>query len=397
MPIKFAEALDEAIASAAKAPSPFLKQHVFPANSPIPAMIQSIEISGSSSFRMVDADVFVLMDALAKAQGGDVFLIQLSLKNHNLTDVGLSHICAKTSLNGGGGQSSIKLQILDLEGNDIEGKNVADLHLESGDCTLESLNLSYNPLAVGTGMSIANAVRTNRSLHTLTLNSCSFPLNTVIALATTLRQNTSLRALSLDRPLITTRQEEGTDHLGRLLGGSASRLAHLSLRYHGIADFGARLLATSLASHASLTHLDLERNKIGVQGCEAIASHMILQPTGGAVLRTLLLSYNEVGDEGAIALAEVIRANRPLSRLTLKNNGINEAGLVKIGQALVHNANLQHLALFGNHFSHHTGEVFVDSLGQGGGAGAGVVPRQLSMDFRIYCVDETYLAAECDE
>ena len=77
-----------------------------------------------------------------------------------------------------------------------------------------------------------------------------------------------------------TRQEEGTDHLSRLLGGSGSRLEHLSLRYHGIADFGARLLATSLASHAALTHLDLERNKINTSGCEALASHMILQPAG---------------------------------------------------------------------------------------------------------------------
>jgi hypothetical protein len=45
---------------------------------------------------------------------------------------------------------------------------------------------------------------------------------------------------------------------------------------------------------------------------------MILQPSGGAVLRTLLLSYNDVGNAGAIALAAVISANRPLARLTLK-------------------------------------------------------------------------------
>jgi len=52
--------------------------------------------------------------------------------------------------------------------------------------------------------------------------------------------------------------------------------------------------------------------------CEAIASHMILQPSGGAVLRTLLLSYNDVGNAGAVALAAVISANRPLARLSLK-------------------------------------------------------------------------------
>jgi hypothetical protein len=273
MPKKFIEALDEAISSAEKAPSQALKQYVLPANAPSLAMIESIEIAGSSLFRMADVDVFVLMDALSKAQGADVFLTTLSLRNHSITDIGLSHICAKTTLSSsgsGGSSSAIKLRTLDLEGNDIEGKNIADLRLESSECTLESLNLSYNPLAVGTGMTIANAVRTNRSLHTLTLNSCSFPLNTVIALATTLRQNTSLHTLSIDRPLITTRQEEGTDHLGRLLGGSASRLASLSLRHHGVGDFGARLLATSLASHATLTHLDLERNKVRTRNVKTL-------------------------------------------------------------------------------------------------------------------------------
>jgi Leucine Rich repeat len=120
---------------------------------------------------------------------------------------------------------------------------------------------------------------------------------------------------------------------------------------------------------------------------------MILQPSGGAVLRTLLLSYNDVGNAGAIALAAVISANRPLARLSLKvgsrytprrtacmhcdvltcltphlssalgttthvqNNNVREDGLVALGLALPHNTHLQSLSLFGNDFSHRTGEV----------------------------------------
>ena len=110
-------------------------------------------------------------------------------------------------------------------------------------------------------MAIANAVRANRSLHTLSLRACGFPLNTVIAIATTLRQNATLRSLQLDRPILryptspshapsfcafayycptfpprvcSTRQEEGTDHLARLLTNTVSRLEALSLRYHNV-------------------------------------------------------------------------------------------------------------------------------------------------------------------
>ena len=96
--------------------------------------------------------------------------------------------------------------------------------------------------------------------------------------------------------MCSTRQEEGTDHLARLLTNTVSRLEALSLRYHNVGyasfipnpspapspqrpprtahligyptlrDLGARLMATALASHAYLTHLDLERNHINTSG-----------------------------------------------------------------------------------------------------------------------------------
>ena len=106
--------------------------------------------------------------------------------------------------------------------------------------------------------------------------------------------------------MCSTRQEEGTDHLARLLTNTVSRLEALSLRYHNVGyaasslppqpqpqpplprpspspqpstsathhspfktfyrDHGARLMATALASHAYLTHLDLERNHINTSG-----------------------------------------------------------------------------------------------------------------------------------
>ena len=109
--------------------------------------------------------------------------------------------------------------------------------------------------------------------------------------------------------MCSTRQEEGTDHLARLLTNTVSRLEALSLRYHNVGyaassfppqpqpqpplprprpsplypgpstsathltpiktfyrDHGARLMATTLASHAYLTHLDLERNHINTSG-----------------------------------------------------------------------------------------------------------------------------------
>jgi hypothetical protein len=41
----------------------------------------------------------------------------------------------------------------------------------------------------------------------------------------------------------------------------------------------------------------------------------------------------------------------------VQNNNVREDGLVALGLALPHNTNLQSLSLFGNDFSHRTGEV----------------------------------------
>ena len=134
--MKIIDALDAAIAAASAPPTPLFKERV--CATLMTDVIEVIEIAGSSSFRMVDNDVAILMDALMKAQGTDVFLTVLSLRNHHITDVGFSSICSSTV--GGLGQPSKitgVLRVLDLEGNDIEGENMSELRLEhSHDCML---------------------------------------------------------------------------------------------------------------------------------------------------------------------------------------------------------------------------------------------------------------------
>ena len=113
--------------------------------------------------------------------------------------------------------------------------------------------------------------------------------------------------LKIDRPLTDkcTVQEEGIDHISRLLESPYCRIQLLSLKSHCVGDLGAKHLALSLKNNNTLTHLDLERNRIGPHGYEALAAHFRLQVGNNTSLRTLLLSFNRVGDEGALALAEV--------------------------------------------------------------------------------------------
>lgn len=179
---------------------------------------------------------------------------------------------------------------------------------------MEYLDLSYNPLGEAGGMEVADFSAYNKSLQNLYLNGCNLNLKATIAVITSLNDNSNLEVLELDRPLLNySRQEEVSDHINRVILAKNSHLTELSLRNHGILDIGACLLADALSRNMMLKKINLENNRICVRGAEALASFLILQHRQKLqygnqrnFVESLYLSHNIIGDEGAIALAEVI-------------------------------------------------------------------------------------------
>ena len=214
-------------------------------------------------------------------------IINLILRSHHISDAGFDAICSYIY-----SFDIPMLTVLDLEGNDITGNCISKLNLGTAQCPIEILNLSSNPLGPIGGTVIADAITNNHRLKHLSINNCEFPLNTLI-LITTSMVSVQLKSpsvvnvcqiatLELDRPLLyceSNKQEEGSDHLSRLLmAASKSPLSSLSLKYFNMQNFGAEILAESIyRSYGSITSLNLECNAIGVAGAEALATFIILQ------------------------------------------------------------------------------------------------------------------------
>lgn len=185
--------------------------------------LQSLTIPGSKlnpsglscNNRFEDDHIFALAKGLRSA---NIRLQTLSLPHHCIADRGFDVICTDIVI-------GLQLLHLDLQGNNISGTGISGLNLDSAKSALLTLNLSCNPLTTTAGMELADTLRMNYKLSEITLNNCGFNLNVIVALATTLRQNASVEILRLDRPLtdILTRQEDGIDHLSRLLDGPLSR------------------------------------------------------------------------------------------------------------------------------------------------------------------------------
>ena len=179
----------------------------------------TLNTSGFSlSNRLNDSHILILTRGIIAA---GIQLETLSLCNHVITDKGFEFICRDIV---GGHKRAQQLHHLNLEGNNILGNSLSELCLQSEECSLISLNLSHNSLTLSAGMTIADALRTNRILQNIELNNCGLELNVIIAFGTTLRQNSSLKTLNLDRPMTDkmTTQEEGVDHISRLLGSPNS-------------------------------------------------------------------------------------------------------------------------------------------------------------------------------
>ncbi|EOD18198.1 hypothetical protein EMIHUDRAFT_196324 [Emiliania huxleyi CCMP1516] len=126
-------------------------------------------------------------------------------------------------------------------------------------------------------------------------------------------------------------------------------LTKLNLARKNIRDEGATAIAEALRGNGVLKTLYLRENRIGPKGGVAIGEAQILQVLRVIDNKKLLvlfllalkrfcknlnLYYNNIGDTGAIAIAEALRGNGVLTNLDLFRNVIGPEGAVAIADAL---------------------------------------------------------------
>ena len=80
----------------------------------------------------------------------------------------------------------------------------------------------------------------------------------------------------------------------------------------------------------NLQHLDLSENEIGVDGAVAIAKAL----KNAVNLQHLDLSENNIGDDGAVAIAEGLKNAASLQRLNLKWNRIGPDGVAALAEGI---------------------------------------------------------------
>jgi len=102
-------------------------------------------------------------------------------------------------------------------------------------------------------------------------------------------------------------------------------------------------VAVTLLSNSSLKTLNLSRNGIGNEG--AFLLSRVLRANSTTSLTQLYLDENDITSEGAYFIAQALRTNSTLSLLDLACNNIGNEGTLSILQTLHVNSTLTHLDL----------------------------------------------------
>jgi Ran GTPase-activating protein (RanGAP) involved in mRNA processing and transport len=135
-------------------------------------------------------------------------------------------------------------------------------------------------------------------------------------------------------------------------------LRTLDLSINKIGPEGASALGEALKVNAVLTTLRLDVNKIGAEGAIAIAEALKVN----AVLTSLDLVGNNIGGDGAKAIAKALKVNAVMTTLDLGGNNIGVEGAKAIAKALKVNAVLTTLFLGGNNIKDRGAIAIAESL-----------------------------------
>ncbi|XP_014742574.1 PREDICTED: leucine-rich repeat-containing protein 34 [Sturnus vulgaris] len=301
--------------------------------------------------RVTDDDLGVLVSVLGQA----AFVTGLDLAYNLLTDTGAKTVA--TFL-----QENSTLRYLNLMFNDI-GTSGAELiagALHSNQ-SLVHLRMTGNKMGNQGGMFFASMLKINSTLEKLDLGDCDVGLQCLVATAIALTENKSLKAINLNRPLLSSQQEETTVHIARMLRSNSS-LVELHLGKHEMKSFGVERLCEALYKNSSLRYLDLSCNNIICDGVKFLGELLKRNQT----LEILDLNANRIEDVGAFYLSEALSTwNRSLQVLSIVSNNITGKGLVALAQAIQSNVKLSHIYIWGNKLDRSTCMAFSELIGMG--------------------------------
>jgi hypothetical protein len=251
--------------------------------------------------------------------------------------------------------------------------------------SLQTLSFSNCAISVEGFECLARGLSRNTSLETLDLSRTGMDDSNIIALVDGLRINKTLKCLDLSYNCELS--QSGGAAIEQLIGYNVLRELILSGTEGSV---GTSILASGLSDNHSLEKLDLESTFVDGEGsetfralCESLRGNMTLRYLNARYnfvlldgicatalkldtmsLETLYLNHNRVTSCGIAELARRLQGPCALKDLSLEGCGLDDTGLLQLGEALTSNVSLEVLDVRKNAFTHNGVSQFFDLLPQ---------------------------------
>ncbi|GMH32988.1 hypothetical protein BSKO_00822 [Bryopsis sp. KO-2023] len=127
-----------------------------------------------------------------------------------------------------------------------------------------------------------------------------------------------------------------------------THIVHLDLSYNFMDDSGAQSIAHLLKINKTLKCINLAGNDITAVGAKTLSTILTVPAgyDGSNAVEMISLNGNPIGDDGAIAVAEMLKQNTNLKLVDLGNTGMAAKGIISICCALAENrSNVEVLSL----------------------------------------------------
>jgi Ran GTPase-activating protein (RanGAP) involved in mRNA processing and transport len=242
----------------------------------------------------------------------------------------------------------------------IEDYAIAIANMIKENTTIVKLNLERNRLGI-TGIDvIADALRVNTTITNLNLSRNNLEEYGTQKVVDALCMNTTITKLNLSDNWL---GEDGALVIAEALYVITTlrslNLSHNYLRRNSFSsEMGIIAIADALCKNKSITELNLEYNKIGLNGARELSKALCMNDT----LKILSLEHNKLGEVAAHAIGKALEVNKTLKVLNLSDNKLDKYGVNEIIKALCNNNTLTLLNIGCNEISEEEKKLVRDTL-----------------------------------
>jgi Ran GTPase-activating protein (RanGAP) involved in mRNA processing and transport len=288
-----------------------------------------------STRSITDADFVRLGSAISS----NTLLEELYLSGHELAPQGLQAFADCLAMN-----STLKHLSLGSEKlGDAAVKTLCAGLARNAQSALQSWDLEFKSLGVEGASAIAELLKTNTGLKTLTLSRNQIGDAGVEQLVAGWSENAQASVTELQATDVGI-TGAGLDHLASLMEKEHCSLQTLQLSFNALESASSEFF-DALATNKSLKKLQLKESKLTDEHVADLAAALKLNTT----LEEVDLSDNELTQAACAALANGLRENRGLRILRLNNNKCLDEGAVLLADVLASdNATLTYLDMGNN-------------------------------------------------